>query len=85
MLWVVVLQDLQQEGSGLPHHVPLQEQVCNDVQLYWRPRLLGNHLRQVHCRVRAVHHGALQQVHVVRLVALQKWRMVTSSPPVFAR
>ena len=35
------------------------------------PGCLAMHLGQGHCSLRVVHHHALQQVHVVRLVALQ--------------
>ena len=70
ILGLVVLQDIQQEGSGFPHSVPLQKQVSHDIELNGGPRLAGHHLGQIHGSLRVVHHHALQQVHVVRLVAL---------------
>mmetsp|Transcript_17299 Transcript_17299/g.37319 ORF Transcript_17299/g.37319 Transcript_17299/m.37319 type:complete len:416 (+) Transcript_17299:2809-4056(+) len=68
LLWAVTRQGIQQECSGLAHHVALQEQVrhCVHLQLGWS--LLHRHLGQCYCALRAVHHQGLQQVHVVQLL-----------------
>lgn len=69
MLRLVLLQHIQQEGSGLAHSIALQEEVCQHVEVHGRAWLLGNHLGQVDSSLWVVHHEALHEVQVVRLVA----------------
>ena len=79
VLGLVLGEHVQQELGGFPHHGALQKQVSHGVELDGRPGLLGHHLGQRHCSRGVVHHHALQQVHVVRRVALQKQSGLSAS------
>ena len=69
VLRLVLLQNIQQEGGGLSDSITLQEEVCQGVEVHGRPGLLGNHFGQVDSSLWVVHHEALHEVQVVRLVA----------------
>ena len=69
VLRLVLLQDVQQKGSCLSNSVALQEEVCEGVEVHGWPRLLSNHLGQVDSSLGVIHHEALHEVQVVRLVA----------------
>lgn len=69
VLRLILLQHVQKKGSRLSDSVALQEEVCKGVEVHGWPRLLGNHLGQVDSSLGVIHHEALHEIQVVRLVA----------------
>ena len=69
VLRLVLLQDVQQKGSRLSDSIALQEEVCKGVEVHGWPRLLGDHLGQVDSSLGVIHHKALHEIQVIRLVA----------------
>mmetsp|Transcript_40808 Transcript_40808/g.97021 ORF Transcript_40808/g.97021 Transcript_40808/m.97021 type:complete len:941 (+) Transcript_40808:1922-4744(+) len=70
MLRLVVRKDVEEERCCLPHHVALKEEIAHGVDFNGRVRLLGDLLRQPDSTLRVAHHHRLQEVHVIRCVAL---------------
>mmetsp|Transcript_11422 Transcript_11422/g.47893 ORF Transcript_11422/g.47893 Transcript_11422/m.47893 type:complete len:289 (+) Transcript_11422:3092-3958(+) len=68
LLFVVLLEHVQQKTGGLADHVPLQEQVRHRVGVHRRRVLLANLNRNLHRALRVAHKRGLQHVRVVGLV-----------------
>ena len=68
LLFVVLLQDVQQEAGRFADHVPLQEQIRHRVGVHRRRVLLPDLNRDLHRALRVAHQRGLQHVRVVGLM-----------------